>query len=270
MPTIKRLISAIREGRVASGLRGRAARWSGPLRERIIEHSTARHAAIQIAGDVRAPFAGQIVAAVAAALTGEGKLPETVRSIKGMSGQRYRTFINELIGSLPNARYLEIGAWAGSTAASALYGNSNATAVVIDNWSLFGGPKEDFFRNMEPIVSASPSSFRFIEEDFRRIRFDELGPFNVYFFDGPHEERDQFDGVLLAQPALDKIHILIVDDWNFREVRLGTLRALRDLNAELLMSFVVRTSFDQKQPAIAGNKSDWHNGVFVGIVKKAS
>ena len=65
--------------------------------------------------------------------------------------------------------------------------------------------------------------------DFRAVDFNGLGRFNVYLFDGPHERDDQYDGVKLAQPALDEEFVLIVDDWNWPAVRAGTLDAVRDL-----------------------------------------
>jgi hypothetical protein len=74
-----------------------------------------------------------------------GPLPDEVRQIEGMSGQKYRLLINQLVGSISDARYLEIGSLAGSTAAAALYGN-RVRALCIDNWSEFGGSRELFFQ----------------------------------------------------------------------------------------------------------------------------
>ena len=117
-----------------------------------------------------------------------------------MSGQRYRSFINSLVASHPDPRYLEIGSFAGSTATAALHGN-RGKALCIDNWSQFGGPHSDFFDNIEKVLS-SDIDFSFLEQDFRAVRYDRIGTFNIYLFDGPHEERDQYDGIALAQPAL--------------------------------------------------------------------
>ena len=50
------------------------------------------------------------------ALNDESPLPSEIRDIDGMSGQKYRAFINNLVRSCPNPRYLEVGTWAGSTA----------------------------------------------------------------------------------------------------------------------------------------------------------
>ena len=201
-----------------------------------------------------------------AACTEPSNLPAQIRDIEGMSGQRYRSFINRLVGSVADARYLEVGSWAGSTAAAALFGN-RVTALCIDNWSMFGGPRLQFFENMKLVLSEK-ISFRIIEQDFRKVDFGSIGRFNVYLFDGPHEERDQYDGVVLAQPALPDRYYLIVDDWNWQAVRLGTFQALRDTGCRVDSAVEIRTSLDNEQPLDRGANSDWHNGYFLAVVFK--
>ena len=44
----------------------------------------------------------------------------------------------------------------------------------------------------------------------------------------PTKKSDQYDGIMIARPALEQSFTLIVDDWNWRQVRLGTFRAIRD------------------------------------------
>jgi len=192
-----------------------------------------------------------------------GGPPDFVRAIDGMSGQKYRTFINNFVGAHSNPQYLEIGTWQGSTAASALYGNS-VKALCIDNWSQFGGPKSEFLANMERIRSESPAvEFRFIENDFRQVDYCSLGRFNIYLFDGPHEESDQYDGIVIVRPALQKSFVLIVDDWNWRQVRIGTFRAIRDAKYSITCSIEIRTTQDNSVPQVTGKDSDWHNGYFI-------
>src|SRR4051812_15784525 len=98
-----------------------------------------------------------------------------------MSGRKYRTFINNLIGALPDARYLEIGVWMGSTLCSAIYMNK-VRALAIDNWSQFGGPAARFFSNLA--TYKGDASVSFLDTDFRAIDFSTVGKFNVYLFDG--------------------------------------------------------------------------------------
>ena len=157
-------------------------------------------------------------------------LPAEVRQIEGMSGQKYRSLINRLVASISDARYLEIGSWAGSTAAAALYGNT-VKALCIDNWSQFGGPRELFFANIKKVLTPN-IKFEFIERDFRAVDYNDIGSFNIYLFDGPHEEKDQYDGIMIAQPALTNQFILIVDDWNWRQSELGHFRHCWMLDGE--------------------------------------
>lgn len=200
------------------------------------------------------------------ALTKPSNLPEEICSIPGPSGQKYRSFINRLISSISDPRYLEIGSWKGSTAAAALRGN-RARALCIDNWSQFGGPRSEFLANINKSLS-SEIDFTLLEEDFRAVDYSEIGTFNVYMFDGPHAEVDHYDGIVLAQPALSSPHILVVDDWNWRRVRLGTLRAFRNLGCNIEYAIELRTTLDDSHGPVVNEKSEWHNGYFIAVIRK--
>ncbi|HEY3662863.1 MAG TPA: class I SAM-dependent methyltransferase [Chthoniobacterales bacterium] len=210
-------------------------------------------------------FAAQIQTAFDRALADESKVDSEVLSIRGMSGKKYRRFINNLMELIPAPRYLEIGAWQGSTLCSAIFGNE-ITATCVDNWSEFGGPFDKFLTNLAKFKGKSRVTF--IEKDYRELDFHHLGLFNVYLFDGPHAYEDQFDGVMMADPALEDCFVLIVDDWNWDEARRGTMDAIRKLDYQIDYAFEVRTSRDNSLPELRGEKSDWHNGYFIGALRK--
>jgi hypothetical protein len=113
------------------------------------------------------PLAVLLENAFMKALSLETRLPNEVLFLPGMSGRKYRMLINNLIGSVLNPRYIEIGCWAGSTACSAMYGN-NAKITCIDNWSQFGGPREQFFVNVEKFRNTR-TEFAFVEADFGSV-----------------------------------------------------------------------------------------------------
>lgn len=190
-------------------------------------------------------------------------LPLDIQKLEGMSGQRYRAFINGLMSDLGEARYLEVGSWKGSTVCAALHGN-NATAVCIDNWSQFGGPRDAFLSNIESIRDR----VQVIEADYRSVNYSGMGPFDIYLFDGPHEESDHYDGIVSVSAALAKTHILIVDDWNWYAVRIGTMRALIKAKCKLEAAIEIRTTLDNSHPEIAYQNSDWHNGYLLAVVTK--
>lgn len=225
--------------------------------------------AICLSGDFSAsPMSKLVKCAFDEALKPDSCLPEAVRAIEGMSGLKYRSFINIFVRSLPDARYLEIGSWAGSTAVAALYGNK-AKALCIDNWSQFGGPKATLLANIDSIRSPD-LNFSFVEQDFRAVDYAAIGTFNVYLFDGPHDEQDHYDGIMLAQQALADTHLLVVDDWNWFQVRVGTLQALKNAGCKIECSIEVRTSLDNEHPQIFGGHSDWHNGYFIAVIRRSS
>jgi hypothetical protein len=277
MGVTSRIVSAIRDGRVISGAHSRYVRFVNILRERLLrgqinlpaaENSGSLLPVISRCGDFATSDEARLVKhCFDRALNDENPLPSQIRDIDGMSGQKYRAFINNLVRSCPNPRYLEVGSWAGSTATAALSGNC-ASALCIDNWSQFGGPKDQFFQNMKVVLSEK-IQFKFMECDFRSVDYGSIGKFNIYLFDGPHVEAAQYDGVVIVQPALTETFFLIVDDWNWRAVRLGTLRALTASRCQLECSIEVRTTLDDSHPSICGKQSDWHNGYFIAVLRKA-
>jgi hypothetical protein len=94
-------------------------------------------------------------------------------------------------------------------------------------------------------------------------------------YDGPHEVADQHNGIVLAQPALSRSHILILEDWNWPAVRRGTLRALRDANLTVRAAIEIRT---RKPPKSNSNTKinpnyeaeGWWNGYFLAALQKRS
>jgi hypothetical protein len=219
-----------------------------------------------ISGTTESPLVTSLQAAFNHALAGHSELDPAVLAMDGMSGKRYRMLINNLIKGLNNPRYLEIGTWAGSTLCSAINGNS-VRATAIDNWSEFGGPKAQFLRNLERFQTVD-AKVSFLERDFRGVDYTQLGRFNAYMFDGPHTAADQYDGIALVQPALDDEFILIVDDWNHKPAREGTLQALHKLNLSIVHCYEIRTTLDGSHPTVARQASDWHNGYLIAVVAK--
>jgi hypothetical protein len=267
---IKRIASAIEEGRLLSGVQRRChvlrrecelrialRQWHAPRR---------RLPSIHLHGDFSAsPEGAALRDSFNKAQQGISTLPEEIRAIEGMSGQKYRSFINNLVRAFPDPRYLEIGSWAGSTATAALQGN-RAQALCVDNWSEFGGPRSEFFSNMDKVISED-IHFQFLESDFRAVDYRSIGLFNIYLFDGPHEEADQYDGVTLAQPSLLDPFVLIVDDWNWRPVRWGTFAGLLGARCSIECSIEIRTTRHGKHPVVSGAASEWHNGYFLGVIR---
>jgi len=201
----------------------------------------------------------------------ESKIPQWIIEMNGMSGKKYRHFINNLISQIENPRYLEIGCWKGSTSCSAIY-NNNVISYCVDNWSEFGGPKNIFCENVQKCVEKCEDiDITFVEGDFRNIDYNDIGKYNVYLFDGPHNEQDHYDGLCFPQSALDDEFIFICDDWNWKKVREGTIKAIEELNLDIVYSFEIKTTEDDSYPPENNTmeNSDWHNGYYISVLKKS-
>ena len=74
---------------------------------------------------------------------------------------------------------------------------------------------------------------------------------------------------MLAQPALDDQFVLIVDDWNWKDVRQGTFEGIRETGLRMDFTAEIRTTLDDTHASTSGAASDWHNGYFIAACSKA-
>jgi hypothetical protein len=197
----------------------------------------------------------------------KGKILADTLSMEGMSGRKYRYFINNLIERLAAPRYLEIGVCAGSTFCSAVDGNK-VEAIASDNWTQFGGTIEKFQGNLSR-QRLDHAETRILSRDFRDVDYKEFGGVDIYFYDGPHEERDHYDSLRRVAGCLKDPAIYIVDDWNLLPVRKGTKAAMEDLGFKAVHEIEIRTTPDGRYPKLNKQHSDWHNGYWISLVSRS-
>jgi len=196
----------------------------------------------------------------------ETNIPDWILGMHGMSGRKYRRFINNFFSINYDNRYLEVGSYTGSTACSAI-ANNKIRILCIDNWSQFGDVRSIFFKNIEKLKNKAVD-FNFIEKDFKTIDESTLGFFNVYLFDGPHEENDHYLSLKKFISALDNYFLFIVDDWNNLNVRNGTLKSLKELKINIISEIQIFTSSKNIHPKLHSENSDWHDGYLLAVCKK--
>jgi len=192
------------------------------------------------------------------------KITEEIIKMEGMSGTKTRHFYNNLLNT-EDARYLEIGSWKGSSVCSAMCGNK-ATVVCIDNWSEFGGPKEEFLANFNKYKVGNNATF--IENDCFKIDTTTLPKFNIYMYDGNHSNESHFKALLHYYKCLDDLFIFIVDDWNWKDVRDGTKKSIEQLNLKVLYEKEIRLTWDESHTALPESAETWWNGIYVAILEK--
>jgi hypothetical protein len=194
------------------------------------------------------------------------KITTDIINMEGMSGIKTRHFYNNLLNT-ENARYLEIGTWKGSSVCSAMCGNK-ATVVCIDNWSQFGGPKTEFLVNFEKFKGENDATF--IENDCYKVDVSLLPKFNIYMYDGNHDNESHYNALLHYYNCLDDVFIFIVDDWNWEEVRNGTIKSIKKLNLKVLYEKEIRLTWDNSHTPRDQAFQTWHNGIYVAVLQKYS
>ena len=190
------------------------------------------------------------------------KITNDIINMDGMSGIKTRHFYNNLLNT-EDARYLEIGTWKGSSVCSAMCGNK-AKVVCIDNWSEFGGPKNEFLLNFERYKGENDATF--IEDDCYKVDISIFSKFNIYMYDGNHSNESHYYALFHYYNCLDDIFIFIVDDWNWEDVRNGTKNSIHKLNLKVL--YEKEITWDNSHTPESLARETWHNGIYVAILQK--
>jgi hypothetical protein len=185
-----------------------------------------------------------------------------LRFIDGMSGQSFRLVLNNLLNSCDS--YLEIGTWKGSTACTALDGNE-ISAWLVDDWSEFGGPASDAIRNISSFLGIS-TRLTIVSQDFNKVDYKNLidQPIDIYLFDGPHAQQDHENGAEIINQLQFETLVYIVDDWNWEDVRKGTLSGLELLDAKVVYKLEIFPGSKKRF-----QYSRWHNGYCFFILEKS-
>ena len=188
--------------------------------------------------------------------------PRKLRFQEGMSGQRFRAFLHQLSKLLGDFNYLEIGVWKGSTAACILF-ESRAKALLIDNWSQFGGPSKSARRNLKKYIDSGSATL--VDSSLERILVDGItfSP-KLYFYDGDHEYESHFKAIQLLERLDFECVILVIDDWNWENVREGTREGITHSRLKVYKEWEIVTL----NSPIGGKYSAWHNGTYICVLSK--
>lgn len=167
----------------------------------------------------------------------EGPVPPCLaQDVPGMTSPKMRLFLNRLARKLPpDEAYLEIGTHRGATLISALLDNKNVTAYACDDFSGFreaGDPEIDFKANWERYKERLPDITFYKMDSFELSKQDApfKKPIGIYFYDGFHDSKTQYQAIVEYARFLSKKSIIIIDDWNWEWVRKSTwdgVRAIR-------------------------------------------
>ena len=173
-----------------------------------------------------------VKSAIDKAYNNNSKITNDILKIDGMSGDKTRHLYNNIC-NLEHGHYLEIGTWKGSSFISAMYNNNNITGTVIDNWSEFGGPREEFNDNINKFLQNT--NIKIIDKDSWTITDNDIcAPIDIYMYDGGHTITDQTLAITYYAKYFNKYFIMLIDDWiAAAEAKIGTYKGIEETNIKV-------------------------------------
>jgi hypothetical protein len=148
-----------------------------------------------------------------------------------MSTMAIGALLNLAVAAMPPGQaFVNVGTWHGYTLLAAMAGNPDAICVGIDDFSEFGGPREESRARFEAARSPRHS---FHDMDYREyLATVHEGPIGVYLYDGQNSYEGEMDALVAAEPFFADGCLLIADDTNSSQRR------------EAMLDFALRSSAD--------------------------
>jgi hypothetical protein len=193
------------------------------------------------------------------------------RELTGLSGEKVVGTLQRLAkfqNGFTEGCYLEIGVFQGLTLISVASVLDGSLAYGVDNFAQFDpkGVNERIVKKRAELNGLN--NIRLINADYeealenleKHIGDSKIG---LYFVDGPHDYRSQLTCLNLARPHLSANSVIVVDDCNFRHVRLAN-RDFLFANPEFKLLFEAYTdchpcNMDKNGKEEA--RKGWWNGV---------
>ena len=189
------------------------------------------------------------------------KVSYDILKIDGMSGNKTRHLYNNIC-NLENSTYLEVGTWKGSSFISAMYKNPNTYGICIDNWSEFGGPREEFFNNLNTHIENK--NIKIIDKDCWEITDDDINKtIDIYMYDGEHSYESQKKAITYYNKFFSKYIIIMIDDWIcWQRVIDGTIAGIKEMN--LIIHYFYEIPLVNTNNFHIGGDTFWNGcGIFV-------
>lgn len=202
----------------------------------------------------------EVKAAIVRAEMFESKLPQETLDLPGYSGRKGRHFLNNLAAAF--SPYVEVGCFQGSTLICAAYKN-DGPVIGIDNFTDETKPGVYMVDTRRALLLAMLdhshlSRPSLIDASCWDVK---LAGVSCCFFDGAHSEQDHVDSVVRLYDWFRSEFVLVVDDFNRKNVRIGTEKGIEQCKLRVLF----RTHLGAEA---VDDSIGWWNGFGVYVLSK--
>lgn len=190
--------------------------------------------------------------------------------VEGMLSIKKQQLLNLAFRFLDEGEaYFEVGTYRGKSLLSAMMGNPARTVFACDNFSQFDD-------NTYEILRSNLAKYGLLDRvAFFNCEFLEVYspsrltvPVGLYFYDGAHDFKSQYEAIRRVEPFLSDEALVLVDDWRHAEdsgsyAKDATLRAASESRASWDLLYELPARFN-------GDRAMWWNGVGVLSFKRRS
>jgi predicted O-methyltransferase YrrM len=167
---------------------------------------------------------------------------ESIRSISGMSTPANAKIINAICKSMNKDQlYLNVGTYKGFSLAAGMH-NSDCSVIGIDNFSQFGGPRDECLAVFDRYARTNT---KFYDMDYVEYLNSHSGIIDFYFYDGHHSYENQYKAMKVASPYFRSGTLIMIDDTNVPQVKQATFDALAALNFKWNVWFDIATAHNK-------------------------
>lgn len=179
----------------------------------------------------------QIQDAIERGLKHESGMTDLAWSVPALASLKGRHILNNL-GAI-SERYLECGNHKGGTFVSVLCNNKLISATGIDSFASDEPYHNDqaepqFLENVKLLLQLE-TNFYFHKCDVFNADLSSVEKnIDFYFYDASHGRADQKNALIYYKPILAEEFIYVCDDWEFGEVKMGTLEGINEGGYDIL------------------------------------
>ena len=187
---------------------------------------------------------------------------QDVIDLEGFSSEKVRALLNAVVLPIPNPRILEVGSYQGSTAVAMCFENDVDCIHMVDNHSEFGDTRQQLMANAKRF--SLPANIHDLDY-FSQLPAGVFGgtKFDVYLYDGPHDEEKHASELAVAYPHLADLFLYIVDDYSWDHVRRGCDAGLAAMSDRVTV--IKRRAYESR---VTNDREGYWNGLLVAVCKK--
>jgi len=198
----------------------------------------------------------------------QSKMDQTAWAVPALSSLRIRHLMNNL-GAI-STRYMEHGVHRGGLFCSTIRNNDLEIAYWGDSFAsdkVTGeNIEEDFERNAYLCVEGSETVLLGTVAN----TFDLSGDFgenvDLYLFDADHSYESQRKAMTHFLPSMAEVFIVCVDDWQYGDVKRGTIDGLLDSGCEILFQQELLNTEPYTEDQ--HRNDEWWRGFAIFLLKK--